>query len=155
MTHFGFLSDENIHKRCSRSWPVVQYFSHSTSSVKKFFSAVRPFNFVCSKNFCSCSTIHGIHFEWLVYPFLIRSLAVRSAIQMDTIWNVFAWGHILFQLLSEYWLMYKILYQPRLLCRDDWFECSKIFRLPFPYEMNQWKIIKLILRGSFLTLDNV
>ena len=50
----------------------LQPFCCSTSSVQKFFSAVLPFDLIRSKNFSSCSAVHIIHFEQLVYPFACR-----------------------------------------------------------------------------------
>ena len=65
-------------------------FSHLTSSVQKFSSAVQPFDFIHSQIFLSRSAVQCIRFERFVDPFLIRSLAVRSAVRTDTLRNVFA-----------------------------------------------------------------
>ena len=66
-----------------------------TSSILKFSSAVQPKNLTSSiQNFSAAATatFHSIRFERLVYLFLVRSLAVRSAIRtVDTVRSIFTW----------------------------------------------------------------
>ena len=75
----------------SCSLAVHQPFEQLDLSVKKKLSIVRIARPIRPNIFFSRSAVHGIRFERLVYPFLIRSLAMHSAVWTDTVRNVFAW----------------------------------------------------------------
>lgn len=54
------------------------FFIRSTASIQKFSSSVYPLDLIHSNIFVIRSSIQPFHCEWLGYPFLIHSLAVRS-----------------------------------------------------------------------------